>query len=282
MVKIKKEGFDTAIYPTYSRERLGDYIIKISNAKEKIGFDGDLCNIPEEQKQKNNYYYTQLIKATPGIISEPQRNREFIESLGKIKVNDYIPVLTPTKNSEIEAGNLLKKTGLKDKKFVVICPGASWPGKLWPIKKYSELINWLKTKYKLEIVVCGTKKEKYLAKKIKENTNSPIVDITGQTNIITLIAILNKSILYIGNDTGITHLSSAVGTPTICIMGGGHFGRFFPYGDLNKNKIVYDHNMKCKNDNWKCSEGLPKGQPAPCIANIQLNDVKKEIEKMLS
>ncbi len=40
--------------------------------------------------------------------------------------------------------------------------------------------------------------------------------------------------------------------------------------------------MKCKNDNLKCAKGLPKGQPAPCIASIQFGDVKKEVEKMLS
>ena len=35
------------------------------------------------------------------------------------------------------------------------------------------------------------------------------------------------------------HIAVAAGTPTVCLMGGGHFGRFFPYGDIDKNRIVY-------------------------------------------
>ena len=145
-----------------------------------------------------------------------------------------------------------------------------------------KLINWIKTKYNFEIIVCGSKKEKYLVNQIKKQISVPVIDFVGKTNLTTLAEILKQSTLYIGSETGTLHISSAVGTPTICIMGGGHFGRFFPYGDLNKNRIVYDHNMKCKNDNWKCAKGLPLGQPAPCIASIQLNDVKREIEKVLS
>jgi len=48
----------------------------------------------------------------------------------------------------------------------------------------------------------------------------PIIDITGKTTLTTLAAILKSSLLYIGNDTGTVHLASAVGTPTVCIMGG--------------------------------------------------------------
>ncbi len=282
MIKLKKEGFDTSIYPTYSREQLGDYIIKISNAKERIGFDGDLCNLSKEQKQQNNHNYTHLIKTTPDIVSEPQRNREFVESLGKIKVDDYISILNLEENDKTESNNLLKKAGLKDKKFIIINPGAGAPYRIWQINKYTKLINWIKAKYDFEIVICGSKNERCIINQIKKQISVPIIDFVGETNLTTLAEILKQSTLYIGSETGTLHISSAVGTPTICIMGGGHFDRFFPYGDLSKNKIVYDHNMKCKNDNWKCSVGLSKGQPTPCIANIQLDDVKKEIEKMLS
>lgn len=280
LIELKKEGFDITIYPAYSRERLGDYIIRISNAKEKISFDGNLCNISKEQKQQNNHDYTKLIEATPEIISEPLRNREFIELLGKIKVDDYIPTLISTNDNKTEANVLLKKAGLKTKKFVVINPGAGAFYRIWQINKYIELINWLKTNYNFEIVVCGSPKEQNIVDQIKQ-ASVPIINFVGKTNLITLAEILRQSILYIGSETGTLHLSSAVGTPTVCIMGGGHLGRFFPYGDLNKNRIVYDHDMKCKNDNWKCAKGLPKGQPAPCIANIQLDDVKKEIKTLL-
>lgn len=270
--KLKEKGFDVVIYPTYSREPSGDYIVKFLDASVKIGFDGDTCNISQKEKEKNNRYYTKLIPATPGVILEVERNKEFVEALG-VNVDNYIPSFNPSEKDEIEARKLLSDNGLKDDKpFIVVCPGASFDKKIWPLERYAQLITLLKKEKDVEVVIIGSDNDSHLARKIKAITNASIVDITGKTTLITLSAILKMSILYIGSDTGSVHLAAAVGTPTVCIMGGGHFGRFFPYGDLKKNRIVYRY-MDCFECNWQCIYPHKRGTPAPCISNIQVSDV---------
>ncbi len=45
-------------------------------------------------------------------------------------------------------------------------------------------------------------------------------DSTGQVPIENLPALLSKASLYIGNDTGTTHIAAKLGVPTICIFSG--------------------------------------------------------------
>jgi len=96
--------------------------------------------------------------------------------------------------------------------------------------------------------------------------------------------LLSQSQLIISNDTGTAHISSAVGTPTVCILGGGHFGRFAPYPDLpgqtNYFNTVY-HKMACYGCNWECVYHLKKDEPAPCVSNISVDAVWQEVEKII-
>lgn len=273
-IKVKKGNFDIAIYPAFSREMIGDLLVKISNAGKKIGFNGELSNISKKELEKNNKYYTKLIEPTPGILIETERNREFIEALG-LKPENHTPLFIPNDNDENQARIILNKNDIAENdKFIVIAPG-SGPGKRWPIEKFIKTINWLAQNKKIKIVICGGKNEEHLARQIENNVNCSVANIAGQTSLPVLASILKKSCLYFGNDTGAVHLAAAVNTPTICIMGGRHFGRFFPYGDLNKNRIVF-HKMPCFNCNWTCKYDRIK-----CVEHISTEQVIDEINKII-
>ena len=100
-----------------------------------------------------------------------------------------------------------------------------------------------------------------------------------------LASLLSQSRLTISNDTGTVFLSSAVGTTSICILGGGHFGRFVPYPDLpgqaNNLHTVY-HKMHCYGCNWVCIFPFTKGEPTPCIANISVEIVWNKVRPLLT
>ena len=46
-------------------------------------------------------------------------------------------------------------------------------------------------------------------------------------------------------------IAIAAGIPTVGIMGGGQAFRFYPYGDLEKHRVVYKR-MDCYDCNWHC------------------------------
>ena len=81
-------------------------------------------------------------------------------------------------------------------------------------------------------IICGTKQEHIIGEQILKQSDAPLQNLCGQTTLMELAGLLSHSRLTISNDTGVVFLSSAVETQSVCIVGGGHFGRFVPYPDL--------------------------------------------------
>ena len=134
-------------------------------------------------------------------------------------------------------------------------------------------------------IICGAKQEHSLGEQILEQSDVPLQNLCGQTTLAELAGVLSQSRLTISNDTGVVYLSSAVGTLSVCIVGGGHFGRFVPYPDLpgqtNNLKEVF-HKMPCFGCNWECIYPIKKGEPAPCIANISVDAVWEKVIPLLT
>ena len=119
---------------------------------------------------------------------------------------------------------------------------------------------------------------------ILKQSNVPLVNLCGQTTLPNLAGLLSQSLLTISNDTGIVYLSSAIGTSSICILGGGHFGRFVPFPELpggeNKLTTIF-HKMNCYGCDWKCIYSIKKGESVPCISNISVDAVWSKLLPLL-
>ncbi len=282
LIDLKKRGYDIAVQPTFSRETMGDFMMKLTKALVIIGVNGDCTASLESEKLKNNSIYTKLITVPEEIVTEIDKNVYIAEKIIGQKADVCFPTIDINLFSDNEAKKIMEKYKIIPKSYVVIVPGSGTTFKIWPIEKFAKIADYFVEK-EITPVFCGSKGEKKLIRDVlgKMDFKNKAIDISGETDLPTIIHLLKQSIFYFGSDTGITHLAAAIEVPTICVIGGGHFGRFFPYGNLEKNRIVFDKNMKCKNDNWACSKNLKLGESAPCVKNIRVEDVEKEIDTFL-
>ena len=282
LLNLKKQGFIIAIQPTVSRETAGDFMIKITDAPTRIGVHGDYTASTIKERLCSDKIYTQLISIPNNITAEIDKNVYVVEKITKEKINLTFPTINADLFNNLESQKILTINELIGKKYIIICPGSGTTFKIWPTEKFASIADYV-IENEITPIFCGSVSEKKLIVKIinQMKLKGNAIDISGCTNLPTILHLLKHSYFYFGSDTGITHLAAAIETPTICLMGGGHFGRFFPYGNLNKNKIVYDHNMTCKGDNWLCAEDIKKGDSAPCVRDIRVEDVKKEIDSMI-
>ena len=104
-----------------------------------------------------------------------------------------------------------------------------------------------------------------------------ILDLAGSTDLSQLVVIFRKCVLVVGNDTGPLHMAVSAGTPVIALVGGGHYGRFFPYPPSlvtpGARPIEIIHRMDCFGCNWRCIFDVPAGDPYPCVAGIPVEEV---------
>lgn len=121
------------------------------------------------------------------------------------------------------------------KLLVAVHPGSGSRQKCWPIDRYVELIFWLKKMGAQILLISGqadTGIVEELRKKIRDN-----IILVDQFPLPILAAIIKRSDLFVGNDSGITHLAAAVGTPTISIFGPTDPRMWGPRGE--QVKILY-------------------------------------------
>lgn len=279
--KLYKENYTTTVHPTFSRNIKGDLLVASTCAIRKIGYDGDLVNYQNKtQKMIGSKVYTKIISNKPNTTNEIEINRYFINEIGSTINFDPLPKFEPAHDQILKLKFFLQKTGIRDGQlYVIIHPGASYNFKRWPIQKYITVIDYIINSFGFHCIITGTFGEKFLSQYL-DNTNKKIIDLIGKTSIEEMLTLLKGSIFCLSNDTATVHLSSAVGTPVICLMGGGNLRRFFPYGNIHINRIIYDDKAPCQNDNWACLNGS-LDKIAPCLQNITTTQVKDEINDLL-
>jgi ADP-heptose:LPS heptosyltransferase len=276
--QLRERRFGVAINPIYSREPSTDELLYCCGAQERIACSGDMNTTPSSVRQRNNTYCTRIIPSRPGIITEVERNREFVEKLTgrKLSAEESLPRITLSETQLNEGRQLLLSEGVDPRieQLVVIFPGASYAIKMWPAERFAALANRIAETYKALFLICGAPSDRATEEALASRISAPVVRLVGKTDLLQLAAIFKLSALYIGNDTGPLHLAAAVGTPTLCILGGQHFGRFYPYGDPQMHRAVF-RELECFHCNWACPYELP-----PCIHEITVEKAWQAVRRM--
>ena len=276
---IRKLEIETAIQPTFSRDFYhGDALIRASRARRKVSSDGDMSNRNWLKKILSDRWHTDLIPASPNSMTELERNAEFFSGLSRSPFLASFP--------KIKIPESLIKSNFKDQTFYVLVPGTSGSvvGKEWPPSSFSSIASKVYKQTGWNGIICGVKNQHFLGEQIMGLSKAPLQNLSGQTSLPELAGLLSKSRLTISNDTGSVFISSAVGTKSVCILGGGHFGRFLPYPDIfgqdNNIEVVF-HQMPCYGCNWQCIYKIKKGESTPCILNVRVDDVWNKIKPLL-
>jgi ADP-heptose:LPS heptosyltransferase len=274
LFRIRSSNFQVAIQPTFSRNLMhGDSVIRATHANYRIGSvgDGDSCTL--EDRLIGNSWYTLLVPATSKPLMELMRNAEFIHHLTGVKHSINLPKLP------IKAG---KQMGFQSPFFMVF-PGASMVGRRWTKESFVEVIHEMNDVYGWSTVLCGNSSEFKVCEEIAAKVSTPCINMAGKTTLLELVELIRQAKILVSNETSAAHIGLAVGTITLCLLGGGHFGRFFPYPEyLSGNKqIIAFNEMSCFNCNWQCTQPYVMGDPLPCIAAISVHSVIDKIHRAI-
>ena len=101
--------------------------------------------------------------------------------------------------------------------IVTLSPGAVGAGKAWPVGHYGELARALASDG-ASVWVLGGPGETPLAKQTADAAGSRVRDLTGD-DLRNAILALAAADVAVTNDSGLMHVSAAIGTPTIAIFG---------------------------------------------------------------
>lgn len=270
---LRRRKFSRTIHPTWSRDTyIGDALVRATNAAERIGFTGDYCNRTGAEGSRADRWYTQLFKSNSLQMDEFSRSAEFLRLLGdpdaRPSVADLRFALKHVKNPVSELD-----------RYFVLFPGAGWAARQWPAARFSALADRISSEYGLRGVLCGGPADRDLAAAVRSAANCALENVAGRTSLPELAALLRDAELVVANETSAVHLSMSVGVQPICILGGGHFGRFVPYDESAigmPGPIAVYSQRDCFGCNWRCPYPS-KNDAVPCIDDVGIDEVWKSV-----
>ena len=277
LTKIHNSGFEVVINSAYTREILfGDLIVKVSDAKERIGCSGSLDKHAKWKRALlSDSYYTTLFNSKNENLFEFYRNKEFFENLLNRKLSIGKHYFNTGKL------NIEKITG---DKYVILVPGAKDKERIWDMENFVSVSQFIIKNYKLKVIVSGSENEKMLAETLISKLNPDYAyNLAGKVSLSSLVKYIEDAELLLSNETGPVHIAAAVNTPVICISNGNHLGRFNPYPkEIFQNAYyIYPHEVENIINSGSENQNNLRFKSEYDINEITPDRVKEVINKIL-
>jgi lipopolysaccharide heptosyltransferase I len=147
-----------------------------------------------------------------------------------------------TNVQEREARDIAAETGGK---YAILNPGGGWPTKLWSADRFGKLADRLWSSYGISSLVTYGPGELELAESVRRSS------LSGKAMPVSLslkgfYSLARGASVYVGGDTGPTHIAVAAGTPIVGLFGPTEWWR---NGSPRSEDICVERNdIDCRED----------------------------------
>ncbi|MGA2400595.1 MAG: glycosyltransferase family 9 protein [Syntrophobacteraceae bacterium] len=125
--------------------------------------------------------------------------------------------LSPPVSEKLAARDLLRGLGICSQP-IVIHPGSGGRRKVWPLRNWHGLLDWLRRELSFQALLSNGPADEYMDEFSEAMREAGVPTVSGLSPL-RLSALLSLCGLYIGSDSGVSHLAAAVGIPTISVFG---------------------------------------------------------------
>jgi heptosyltransferase-2 len=215
--ELRAEHFDAAIL--FQNAFQAAWLAWRARIPERIGYGRDgrgplltksiPVPPPGTPRRHEAYYYLDLLRCA-GWLDASSPELPITPPRLKISGNDADHAETFLQRAGSPAGSLRVAFG----------PGAAFgSAKCWPANRYAALAHRLAQEYGAQVLVFGSDADAAVANEVESGAGQGVINLVGRTAIGDLPALLARCSLFIGNDSGATHVAAAVGVPVVSIFG---------------------------------------------------------------
>lgn len=224
---------------------------QVSAAKRRWGFDKKGMREPA-----GRIFYTDTVKCEPQIHVI---RKNLVLAAAAVGCQADAPVEFPIATGEehrLEAEALIEKAN--GRPFAILNPAGGWATKLWRASDFGKLADRLDRDLGFTPIVVTGPNESELASEVRRNAASERV-IFAEPSLKGFYELAKKAEVYVGGDTGPTHLAIAAGAPVVGIFGPTEWWR---NGSLSPEDVCVERvGLECRIDchrrtcsNWICMD----------------------------
>jgi lipopolysaccharide heptosyltransferase I len=257
---LRTDGYDCTI--DFQGLLKSAFVGYLSAAPVRIGWERDFL-----KESASRFFYTEVVKPRRFHIIDQQM--ELLKPLG-ISPDWDTPV--PLEASASARDAIERKLG-DAKDFVLINPGGNWITKRWEPERFGALARKLMDDG-LQVALTWGPGEDDIVSRIEPVAGPNILKISS--TLPELVALCERSRLFVGGDTGPMHFAAAVGVPVVAIFGPTSSDRNGPF---KREDIVIERRLDCR----PCYErdACPL-EHLNCLKEISVDQVYEACKKRLS
>lgn len=189
---------------------------------------------------------------TPNHLAWPDRGHEIrrmlalMRHLGARAVGESLEFPLHDEDRR-EAAALMRRHRLVAQRFVCLHAGARLRSRRWPVERFAQVAaavvadGWT-------LVLTGAANEADIAERLLARlppaAERGVVNLLGHTSLGGLAALVSQARLAISNDTGLSHVATAMATPSVVVSSGGDVPRWAPL-DRARHR-VFHHDLPCR------------------------------------
>jgi heptosyltransferase-3 len=249
-------------------------LVRASGAKHRVGYPNyqyarlhnHLAPSPLELWGQEKTHSVEQQLALPGWTGVPVSDRPRTR-------------LAVTREAKAAIASRLRAAGLDDpaKPFALIHPAAAFESKRWAINNFARVAEDLSARG-LSIIAIAAPHESSIVAALARDSAARIQALTD-LSLPEVTALLSRARLFVGNDSGIAHIASAVGAPSVIIFGSSNVAHWRPWATTATAPAeVVREEMPCAPcPGYTCAEfDAPE-----CIRRVSVERVTAAIERVL-
>jgi len=201
LTRVQHENFDLVLQ-MQGNGTIVNPLVHQFNAKQVAGFH-----------IRDSRVHSPLFAEYPNHGHEVKRMLHLMKHLGIPDMGTHLEFpLTPADYEELDQLQL----PLIPKKYVVVHPGSRGVNRQWPPAYFALLADYCHDNG-YTAVITGTEDEKDITRELCKCMRNNMIDLTGQTSLGAVAALIKEAGFIISNCTGVAHIAAAVQTPGIVI-----------------------------------------------------------------
>jgi lipopolysaccharide heptosyltransferase I len=209
--RLRASTFDTAL--DFQGLLKSAFIARLSGAKRVYGFAP-----PALREPPSRFLLTRTIE-TPTQAHVIRKNLALASAALGIEVQtdaaSFEFPIAVSNEQEAEAAEVERQAGGP---FAILNPGGGWPTKMWSAEKFGLLADELWAHHGLRSLVTHGPGEEELASRALQSSRSGKAQ-AARLSLKGFYALARRAGIYVGGDTGPTHLALAAGAPIVGIFG---------------------------------------------------------------
>ncbi len=174
------------------------------------------------------WFYTDRVElADPDAMHAVDRCWLLAEALGAAGPKEFRLPIEPS--AQQWAARILEPL---PRPWIVLCVGARWQTKRWLPRHFATLAQRALDRFGGSLLFVGGQEEREASEQARQAVQAPALDLTGQTSLPQLVALLARADVMLSNDTGPLHVAAALGRPVVAPYTCTSVRENGPYGQL--------------------------------------------------